>query len=77
MAIYKGGTEISDLYVGANEVKEVYRGSDLIWSGGVQRTDPLWSDTIALWTHESVGIGVLSWENQVTGKVDIQADNGT
>ena len=77
MSIFKGGTEISDLYVGPNEVKEVYRGSDLIWSSSVQRTDPLWSDTIALWTHEAVSYLTLSWVNQVTGNVDIVAVNGT
>ena len=76
MAIFKGGTEISDLYVGPDEVQEVYRGSDLIWSNSVQRSDAFWSDTIGLWTHEPAGIGVLSWENQVTGNTDLTASDG-
>ena len=79
MAIFKGNTEISNLYVGPDEVQEVYRGSDLIWSNSVQRSDAFWSDTVALWTHEPAGLGVTSWENQVTGTIDLtvyQGDNG-
>jgi hypothetical protein len=80
MAIFKGNTELSELYVGANVVKEVYKGSDLIWSGDVQRSDPFWNDTIGFWTHDRYPTPQFTpnWENQklIPTSVDLTATNG-
>ena len=80
MAIFKGGTELSELYVGANAVKEVYKGSDLIWSGDVQRSDPFWNDTIGFWTHDRFNPPQLvpNWNNQKLNppSLDLTVING-